>query len=809
MAINRAFPHDYSLPNLTRLASFILAALLVTISTLAEGQGYPVGQPAVGNSTNLLAFSNASVDASLMPGTGSICAKIAQAASIASSAGIAVIDARGFTGNQTCSPLDAASTFNNWPTGGVLLLGNVTITLGSLKTLSSLTQVNCTNVNPSVCTVTVPTANWIQGAYASFAGVANTTGLNGNTYKLQSGTTSTSLVFTATANLNTGGTISDSGTVTALGTPAWEVPNKAKIIGTAAVNSVILADNMNCNAFPATSCDNFGIRLATISSTIVTGTGNQCTVSGNKCWVNLTLTGGVNSLGLVPPPASGEIVQVRSKTGASNDNNWGTYILCNHTKPSNNGGCPLSGQPTSTSIAFYNGRATAGSNAGSVYFGTPLLSFSQAAPLESTAAIDATQVQVEKVSVDCNGVTGCISVQNVSAEEETYLAWSSLKGSNFAALDIHNGGASGGSNAGPYQGNQIILATGLSGTISCDYDTIGAYFGDAFYRDVIGMTIVNPGTNLCNYSGPTNSGGGSVPQQAILYDQTQGGNRLSQFHIEGFQTGFEVGANRPSSGMHIDGFHGSGTVNNCIDISNNFSNGGASQTGAITISRISQGKDAGVSGCPTATFTDNMQNIVNTQSVTGEYVWDGTGGNGTPGSGTFNIFNTDPSFPQQFGGGYKSKQIIQVTLANFTTTSATLVPVTGLSWTSPINNQGAQNWSFHCVIPYSSSSASATVAFGIQGATNAPTSMFAIGNMYTSNAGVSKQAAQTITTTTATTVVSGTPSAMTTTFLAEMDGTAELQSSTTASNKQTTLNLMVDTSTGTLTILRGAYCSIF
>ena len=151
MTINRAIAYDHSLTNFARVV-FLLLIALPNMSNLARGQGYPVGQPAVGNSTNLLAFSNASVDASVMPGTGSICAKIAQAASIASSAGIAIIDARGFTGNQTCSPLDAASTFNNWPTGGVLLLGNVTITLGSLKTVSSLTQVNCTNVNPSVCT---------------------------------------------------------------------------------------------------------------------------------------------------------------------------------------------------------------------------------------------------------------------------------------------------------------------------------------------------------------------------------------------------------------------------------------------------------------------------------------------------------------------------------------------------------------------------------------------------------------------------------------------------------------------------------
>src|SRR5579872_3521071 len=82
------------------LPLLLLASLLVT-STPSRGQGYPSGQPIVGNSTNVLGSGTNFVDASVMPGTGSICAQIAQAATIASAAGIAVIDARGFTGTLT------------------------------------------------------------------------------------------------------------------------------------------------------------------------------------------------------------------------------------------------------------------------------------------------------------------------------------------------------------------------------------------------------------------------------------------------------------------------------------------------------------------------------------------------------------------------------------------------------------------------------------------------------------------------------------------------------------------------------------
>jgi hypothetical protein len=153
-------------------------------------------------------------------------------------------------------------------------------------------------------------------------------------------------------------------------------------------------------------------------------------------------------------------------------------------------------------------------------------------------------------------------------------------------------------------------------------------------------------------------------------------------------------------------------------------------------------------------------------------------------------------------GYIKSSQTIQVTGANFTTNSTSLTTITGLTWTAPVSF--ASNWSFHCLVPYSVS-ASALVAFGIQGATTAPTSLFAAANMFTSNGGAAAEGSKTITNTTATTLVDATQNATGTVFQATIDGTAELPLNV----SPTVLNFMADVSTGTLTIERGAYCQIF
>jgi hypothetical protein len=140
--------------------------------------------------------------------------------------------------------------------------------------------------------------------------------------------------------------------------------------------------------------------------------------------------------------------------------------------------------------------------------------------------------------------------------------------------------------------------------------------------------------------------------------------------------------------------------------------------------------------------------------------------------------------------------------SNFTTAANTnLQTITGLSWTFPA---AAFNWNFHCHLAYSQATGTAAVAFGIQAATNAPTNIFATGEMFTAAGTVTTGVLATLTTTTATNIVSGTPGATGTNLVADLHGTAQLPASA------NTLNIMVSTATSAdaVTVLQGSYCSL-
>lgn len=142
----------------------------------------------------------------------------------------------------------------------------------------------------------------------------------------------------------------------------------------------------------------------------------------------------------------------------------------------------------------------------------------------------------------------------------------------------------------------------------------------------------------------------------------------------------------------------------------------------------------------------------------------------------------------------------QFVTANFTTSGVgtALEAITGLSITVPAT---AANWTFHAHLAYSQAVGTAAVAFGIQAVTNAPTNIFATGELFTAAGTVVTGVLPTLTTTTATSIVSGTPGGTGTNLAVDLYGTCELGATA------NTIRILVSTATAAdlVTILRGSY----
>lgn len=154
---------------------------------------------------------------------------------------------------------------------------------------------------------------------------------------------------------------------------------------------------------------------------------------------------------------------------------------------------------------------------------------------------------------------------------------------------------------------------------------------------------------------------------------------------------------------------------------------------------------------------------------------------------------------------FKPAPVVLTTTADFTTAANTsLQTITGLSLTAPVSK--AVVIAFHCAYNYSQATAAVAVAFGIQGATTAPTRIEANGTNYTSATAATTGTLDNLTTTTATNIVSVAPSAITTIWKGIVDGVAELPSNA----SPTVLNFMVSTATSgdAVTIKRGSYCKL-
>jgi hypothetical protein len=205
--------------------------------------------------------------------------------------------------------------------------------------------------------------------------------------------------------------------------------------------------------------------------------------------------------------------------------------------------------------------------------------------------------------------------------------------------------------------------------------------------------------------------------------------------------------------------------------------------------------------------------ILNSGNAVSRVTINGSANSGTAGFGVAsggaspaNVFLIDGTGAVTSMKGTTTSPLARVITSDFTTSSATLVTITGLSWTVPAT---AQNFSFHCALSYSQATAAVANSFGIQAATNAPTNIFAtaheqitVGPPATFVDGV----LATLSTTTATVIgPTFTPGATATNYVAYLDGTIENPASA------NTFNIMVLTGNASdaISVKRGSYCQLF
>lgn len=166
---------------------------------------------------------------------------------------------------------------------------------------------------------------------------------------------------------------------------------------------------------------------------------------------------------------------------------------------------------------------------------------------------------------------------------------------------------------------------------------------------------------------------------------------------------------------------------------------------------------------------------------------------------------TDTCASQKCTQSFHAAPVVLSVTGDFTTAANTsLQTITGLSYTMPVSQ--AEIASFHCAYNWSQATATAAVAFGIQGATTAPTFIEANATSFSNTTAETTGTLDNLTTTTATNIVSVAPSAITTIWKAVVDGLISAPSNA----SPTVLNFMVSTATSgdAVTIKKGSACTI-
>ncbi len=582
-------------------------------------QGEPVTGKGTGGSGQQATSQPVFIDATQFQDID-MCASIADACGALTSAPVtgftypagAVIDARGFTGNQVCKATNVTTMLSQcvthkdihgttiYATGGKLLLGEVNI-------------------------------------YADGPASGNYTDGKG------SGIGTPALVipngFWGIEGLSRGGSIPSGGT-TALGTWISVCTGGGTPVGTTLPPA---PGSPSCTtAFPQ--------RVFTISQTTVAACGSG--LGGATC---MTITAsGLTTANVY----AGELGMV--KAGISSNN--GMYKV-----QSNAAG--------SITVVVPSGTSPCSSGCGSLWLGTPIVGFGNGGSLSddyyngpcSSDNCPAFGEHIKNIGFNCQadgGTKGCMGWQNLYAQENSDVDNFLISDYNFAGFDTHGALAQ---NFGPISNGEIY--TGLGNT-TCGSGTTGGYIGDTPMRGLNGWSVNTPAQS----GGAPSSPCSNQPATAIMLDAL--GVDVRNGHCENYLNCVLLGANVGTNGNAyssaasaqrigpISGPDGSSrTAASIVHISGNYPlTGGLANTNMVIegISRNAQQwsiKD----DLHGASLTDNNVSLYNTDSSGGVLTNSSTTSlntavainNGTitayNSSGT-NVFNAGPS-GLSVGGG--------------------------------------------------------------------------------------------------------------------------------------------------------------
>lgn len=133
-------------------------------------------------------------------------------------------------------------------------------------------------------------------------------------------------------------------------------------------------------------------------------------------------------------------------------------------------------------------------------------------------------VEVELLSIDCNGVTGCIGGQNSYSQEKSWFS-NVLVENNAGDGFLVNFGAQ---NSGPYSNLEVLPGISAVAGTTCYHMNVVMSIGVSAWRGLNGAT--------CNANGYT-----SIPTNAIYLEGVAPGS-VSNVHIEHFTNGITLGS---------------------------------------------------------------------------------------------------------------------------------------------------------------------------------------------------------------------------------------------------------------------------
>jgi hypothetical protein len=358
------------------------------------------------------------------------------------------------------------------------------------------------------------------------------------------------------------------------------------------------------------------------------------TVSGNTMTILLSTS---------PPSGSfypAELVMVKG-SGTLSEN--GTYKLQS-----------FSGSVLTVTVPSTTGNCSGG--CGTLILGTPILGFANTSnPYNDatcfTGLCSGFGEHIHNLGFNCQQLDGCIGWQNLYCQEECGADTFLVSYYTFVGVDIHGGPKNGTQNFGPVLNAEIYTG---KGNTACGAGTTGLYVGDSQMRGLNGWTINNSSESSGNAPACNNT-----PTAAVLFDAPN--TEVINGHCEGFLNCILMGANNapgsPSgsigaSSQKVSAVAGgpacpSMATCNVVHISNNYQ-----KNSDYVIQNIRRNQ-----------FSNNIKDDVNGVSVgnatagndpfTALYSW-ASGVNNTPPTTITNMLTTDPSTPNQFGGGVKA-----------------------------------------------------------------------------------------------------------------------------------------------------------